>query len=177
MSQFTDRMIHAAKLDPKLYEEIEKDEKAMGQAMGVVMLSSLAAGIGSIQNAGISAIFIGTLTALISWYIWAYLTYWIGTKLLPEPETKSNPKELLRTIGFSSAPGMIRIVGIIPGLTWITILIGGIWMLVAMVVAVKQALDYSSTFRAVGVCLIGWVIQLGIMVLLFSLFGTSKPSM
>jgi len=176
MSQLTDRMINAAKLDPRLYEEVEKDEKAMGQAMSVVLLSSLAAGIGSIQSTGIAGIFIGTLTALISWYIWAFLTYWIGTKLLPEPGTKSSHKELLRTIGFSSAPGMIRIAGIIPGLAWITILIGGIWMLVAMVVAVRQALDYSSTFRAVGVCLIGWVIQIFIIALLFSIFGASNPS-
>jgi len=172
MSQFTDRMIKAAKLDVTLYEEVEKDESAMGQAMGVVVLASLSAGIGSIRSTGIIGIFAGTLAALLGWYIWAYLTYFIGTKLLPEEETRSSPGELLRTIGFSSSPGIIRIAGIIPGLSWISMLAGGLWMLVAMVVAVRQALDYSNTLRAVGVCLIGWIIQILFMVLLFSIFGS-----
>jgi hypothetical protein len=81
---------------------------------------------------------------------------------------------LLRTIGFSSSPGVIRILGIIPGLNVIVNLVAGIWMLVAMVVAVRQALDYSSTGRAVGVCIIGWVIQMVISVLLFSIFASSS---
>jgi len=165
-------MLKAAKLDVSLYEEVEKDESAMGQAMGVVVLASLAAGIGSIRNTGITGIFMGTLAALLGWYIWAYLTYFIGTKLLPEEETQSSPSELLRAIGFSSSPGIIRIAGIIPGLGWISMLAGGLWMLVAMVVAVRQALDYSNTLRAVGVCLIGWIIQILFMVLLFSIFGS-----
>jgi hypothetical protein len=165
-------MINAARLDTKLYEDVEKDESAMKQAMGVVVLSSIAAGIGSIRNTGLSGIVIGTLTALIGWYIWAYLTYFIGTKLLPEAQTKSTHGELLRTIGFSSSPGIIRIAGIIPGLGAISMLAGGIWMLVAMVVAVRQALDYTSTLRAVGVCLIGWIVQILIMMLLFSIFGS-----
>jgi hypothetical protein len=47
----------------------------------------------------------------------------------------------------------------------------GIWMLVAMVIAVRQALDYKSTLRAVGVCLIGWIVQIAIFVLFSGLFG------
>jgi hypothetical protein len=99
------------------------------------------------------------------------LTYFIGTKLLPEPQTKADHGELLRTIGFSSSPGLIRVLGIIPVLQSIVFPVAAIWMLVAMVIAVRQALDYSSTLRAVGVCLIGWVIQIVLFVLLFSIFG------
>ena len=106
---------------------------------------------------------------LIGWYVWAYTTYIVGTKLLPEPQTKADHGELLRTIGFSSSPGLIRILGIIPGLTGIVYLVASIWMLIAMVIAVRQALDYQSTFRAVGVCIIGWVIQTLILVLLLSM--------
>jgi len=113
----------------------------------------------------------GTIAALAGWYIWAWLTYFIGTKLLPEPQTKSDPGELLRTIGFASSPGLIRIAGIIPGIGGVIFLVASLWMLVAMVIAVRQALDYTSTLRAVGVCLIGWAIQLLIIVLLFSIFG------
>jgi hypothetical protein len=171
VNSFKDRIIRAAKLDVNLYEEVEADRGALGQAMGVVVLSSIAAGLGSIERAGISGIFIGTIIALISWYVWAYITYFIGTKLLPEPQTKADHGELLRTIGFSSSPGLIRILGIIPGLTWLVFLVASIWMLVAMVIAVRQALDYQSTLRAVVVCIIGWIIQALILALLFSIMG------
>jgi len=173
MRSFRDRLIGAAKLDVGVYEEVEADTTAMGQAMGVVVLSSLAAGIGGIGRGGFGGgIIIGTIGALIGWYVWAYVTYLVGTKLLPEPQTHADHGELLRTIGFSSSPGLIRIFGIIPGLTGLVYFVASIWMLIAMVMAVKQALDYQSTLRAVGVCLIGWLIHILILVLLFSLlFG------
>ena len=109
--------------------------------------------------------------SLISWYIWAYLIYFIGAKLFPEPTTKSNHGELLRTIGFSSAPGLIRIFGLTPELMTITFVGGGIWMLVAMIIAVRQALDYQSTWRAVGVVVIGFLIQAIVLILLLRIFG------
>jgi hypothetical protein len=165
-------MIRAAKLDVNLYEEVEADKSAMGQAIGVVVLSSLAAGIGGVGRTGmgISSILIGTLSALVAWYIWAYVTYLIGTKLLPEPQTSADHKELLRTIGFSSSPGVIRIVGIIPGLYSFVFSVASIWMLVAMVIAVRQALDYKSTLRAVGVCLIGWLAYVLVAILVGYIF-------
>jgi len=170
MNSFTDRLIRAAKLDVKLYEEVEADRGALGQAMAVVILSSIAAGLGSIAKAGISGILTGTILALVGWFIWAYLTYIIGTKLLPTPETEADYGELLRTIGFSSSPGLIRVLGIIPGLTEIVFLVAGVWMLVAMIIAVRQALDYQSTLRAVGVCIIGWIIQAITLGIFFSMF-------
>lgn len=171
MNKFQNRIFRAAKLDVNLYEEVEADKGAMGQAMTVVVLSSLAAGIGSIGTGGFSGILIGTIAALVGWYLWAYLTYFIGTKLLPEPQTQSNPGELLRTIGFASSPGLIRILAIIPGLGKVVILVASLWMLAAMVIAVRQALDYKSTLRAVGVCVIGWAIYLLIIGLFLSIFG------
>ena len=177
MSSFNKRIIGAAKLDIKIYEEVEADKGAMNQAMGVVILSSVAAGLGGIGKAGFGGMLVGALMALIGWFVWAYLTYVIGTKILPEPQTKANLGQLLRTIGFSSSPGLIRILGIIPGLSFLVYSIAGIWMLVAMVVAIRQALDYHSTWRAVGVCIIGWIIQGLIIALFFSLFGgVQKPA-
>jgi hypothetical protein len=176
MSSFKDRIIRAAKLDVNLYEEVEADKGAMGQAMGVVILSSIAAGIGIIGRGGFGGILIGTIAALIGWYVWAYLTYFVGTKLFPEPQTKADHGELLRTIGFSSSPGLIRVLGIIPGLGSVVFLVASIWMFAAMVIAVRQALDYKSTLRAVGVCVIGWIIQTLILVLLFYILGGgAKP--
>ena len=171
MSNFIDRMMRAAKLDVNLYEEVEADKSAFNQAMGVVALSGLAAGIGSIGTTGVAGIFTGTLTALIGWFIWAYITYIVGTKLLPQPQTRADYGQLLRTVGFSSSPGLIRVLGVIPVLSGIVFIASSIWMLIAMVIAVRQALDYTSTLRAVGVCIIGWIIQVITLILFFSIFG------
>lgn len=173
MSSFLDRIIRAAKLDVSLYEEVEADTTALGQAMGVVILSSMAAGVGSVSQVGPGGVLMGTLAALVGWYLWAYLTYLIGTRLLPEPQTRANYGELLRTIGFSSSPGLIRVLGIIPGIGILFFYAASIWMLVAMVIAVRQSLDYSGTVRALGVCAIGWIIQVVLMWMLFTLLGAS----
>lgn len=174
MSPYFNRMLRAAKLEPGLYEEVEHDQSAMSQALGVVVFSSVAAGIGSLSAGVGRGLIAGIIVALIGWLIWAYLTYIIGTRALPEPQTEADYGQLLRTIGFSSAPGMIRVVGIIPGLRSLVFLVAGVWMLVAMVIAVRQALDYKSTLRAVGVCVIGWVIQLVILGLFFAIIGVGR---
>lgn len=171
MNIYVDRMIRAAKLKPSLYEEVENDPSSITQAMGVVLLASLAAGIGAIPQAGASSLIMGVLTALAGWFVWAFLTFYIGTKLLPESQTRADYGEMLRTIGFSSSPGIIRVIGIIPGLAAPVFLIAGVWMLAAMIVAVRQALDYQSTWRAIGVCLIGWVIQAMFIFMVFAIFG------
>ena len=171
MASLKDRIIRAAKLDVHVYEEVEADTGAMGQAMWVVVLSSVAAGLGTIARGGFGWLLIGTIAALVGWYIWAYLTYFIGAKLLPEPQTEADHGQLLRTIGFASSPGLIRVFGVIPGLAPPIFLVAGIWMLVAMVIAVRQALDYTSTLRALGVCLLGWIVQVIILGLLFSILG------
>jgi len=182
MSNLKDRMIRAAKLDASLYEEVETDPEAMRQAIKVVVLSSVAAGIGTITRGGfagvIPSILLGTIFALIGWFVWAWLTYFIGTKLLSEAQTKADLGELLRTIGFSSSPGLIRVLGVIPipGLTGLVFFVASIWMLIAMVIAVKQALDFESTFRASGVVLIGAIVQGLILALLFSILGGPATS-
>jgi hypothetical protein len=152
-------MIRAARLDAQLYEEVEADPSTIGQAAGVVVLANVAAGVGSVTSHGLSGIIVASVGALLGWLVWAVLTYYIGTKLLPEPNTEADVGQLLRTLGFASAPGVIRFVGIIPGLSGIVAAVAAIWMLAAMVVAVRQALDYESTGRAVGVCLIGFFVQ------------------
>ena len=176
MSLFVNRMVRAARLDVSLYEEVEADKGALGQAMAVVVLSSVASGIGLIRTGGLEGIAIGTVGALFGWFVWAFLTYVIGTKLLPEPQTRATHNELLRTIGFSSSPGILRILGIVPALAPIVFLAAGVWMLVAMVIAVRQALDYQSTLRAVGVCLLGWLVQGVIVAIVLGMFGEVHDS-
>ncbi len=79
--------------------------------------------------------------------------------------------QLLRTIGFASSPGLLRILGIVPGMTGIVFIVCALWMLVAMVIAVRQALDYHGTGRAIAVCLIGWLVQGVILGLVLKLLG------
>ena len=169
-SQFINRMIRASKLDVTLYEEVEADKSATVQAAIVVVLSSLAAGVGAL-SLGASNFLMAPLLSLVSWYIWAYLIYLIGAKLFPEPNTEADHGQLLRTIGFSSAPGLIRIFGFTPELMSITFIGAGIWMLVAMVVAVRQALDYQSTWRAIGVVVIGFLVQAIVLIMFLRIFG------
>jgi hypothetical protein len=158
MSSFGERVIGAAKLEVRIFEEVESDPAATGQAMAVVVLSSLAAGLGSYGLEGFTGMLRLTAMALIGWAIWAVLIYFIGTKLLPEPQTKSNIPEMLRTIGFASAPGLLRFVGILPLIGWLLVFLITVWLLVANIIAVRQALDYQSTPRAAVVCLIGWAV-------------------
>ncbi len=157
-SNLLNRIYRAIKIDPELYEEVEHDKSATLQAAIVVVLSSLAAGVGAI-HLGASNFFLGPLVSLASWYFWAFLIFIVGTKLFPDKETKSDHGELLRTIGFSSAPGLIRIFGITPELMTVTFIGSSFWMLVCMVVAVRQALDYKSLWKAFGVVVMCWFIQ------------------
>ena len=149
-------MIGAAVLDVATYEEVEADKTATTQAMGVVLLSSLAQGVAGAALGGGIGFVAGAMGALIGWFIWAFVVFIIGTKLLPEPQTRSDLGELLRTTGFSASPGLLRVLGVIPVIGSLIMFAVSIWMLVAMIIAVRQALDYQSTGRAVGVCLIGW---------------------
>lgn len=170
MDKLVERMIRAAKLDVDLYEEVEADKSTMTQAVVVVIISSLAAGLGRFGELDLSGIVIFTILSLAGWFIWAYITYIIGTKLLPQPQTKADHGELLRTIGFSSSPGVLRAFYFIPVVGGIITSIAVVWMLVTMIIAVRQALDYDSTLRAVGVCIIGWIIQAFFILFLSSIF-------
>ena len=170
-SSFKNRIIRAAMLDSNLYEEVEADKSAQGQAMAIVVLASIAAGIGLYKTGGFNGIITGTMASLISWYVWAYLTYFIGTKFFPEPQTEADLGELLRTIGFASSPGLLRVFYFIPGVGMLIYSISSLWMLVAMIIAVRQALDYNSTLRAIGVCVIGYIFQIFVLVLILSIFG------
>jgi hypothetical protein len=168
-SQYINRIIRACKLDVNLYEEVEADKSATLQAAGVVLLSSLAAGVGA-SSLGTFNFLIAPLLSLVSWFAWAYLVYFIGVKFFPEPTTDADHGQLLRTIGFSSAPGLIRVFGIFPNLMTLAFVAAAIWMLVAMVIAVRQALDYKSTWRAAGVVVTSFLIQSVVLFIMLKLF-------
>jgi len=165
------RIIRAAKLESRLYKEVATDKDATKQALVIVLLSSLAASIGASTHAGLGGLVMGGLVALLAWYIWVFLTYIIGAKLFPESQTSARHRELWRTLGFASAPGVLRVFGAIPGLTGIAFLVAAVWMLIAGTIAVRQALDYTSTVRAASVCVPGWLVHLFLLFLLLLLLG------
>jgi hypothetical protein len=174
-NSFLQRLIGAAALDTAIYEEVEADPKAGLQAAAVVVLSSLAAGIGArgfSQNT-VPNIALISIVALMAWACWALLIYEIGARVLPEPQTSVDIGQLMRTIGFAATPGFLRVFGFIPGVTIPAFVLADVWMIVAMIVGVRQALDFTTTGRAVAVCVIGWVLA-GALVLVLSLaFGST----
>lgn len=155
-TSFGRRMLRAALLDAEVFEEVEADRGATPQAAGVVVLASVGAAVGAFANHGVVGIVWHTAAALAGWYVWALVVCEIGTRLLPAPQTVSDRGELLRTIGFSSAPGILRILALVPSIAGPVFVVCTLWMLAAMVVAVRQALDYESTPRALAVCAIGF---------------------
>jgi hypothetical protein len=147
------RMIRAARLDPRLYAEVEADETTIGQAVSVVLLAAFAGGI-NFPGAPLLILFGGLLAALVGWLLFAYVIYLIGAKLLPEPGTKADFGALLRVMGFANAPGVVKLLGIVPELRVLVFFVAMVWVLVATVTAVRHALSYTSSWRAIGVCAI-----------------------
>ena len=175
MNLFLNRLFRAAKLDASLYEEVITDTGTMFQAMMAVFIYCAAFAYGVFGRGGVAGINFGLITTLIGWYVWTFSTYFVGTRLLPEAETKVDRKAVLRAMGFASSPGLVCLMGLIPNLVGATLLIALVWMFVAAVVAIKQAMNYQSIYRAAGVCMISWIISAifqGLMYFsLLSVFG------
>jgi len=165
------RMWRAAHLEPALFEEVEADRAATPQAFAVVLIVAVAAGIGSFHNGGVGGIVLSAVAWLVGWYAWARTTWWIGTRLLPGPETQADTGELLRTLGFSTSPGVLLPLALYEPLAAAVFLLCGLWMLAGMVVAVRQALDYRGSLRAIAVCAIGFPVYAAILGVALLLLG------
>lgn len=165
MANFVGRMIGAATLNVPVVEEIEGDNSYTVPALAVVVMAALAAGLGGLGE-GSPGFFALLVMSLFGWVFWAFLTWIIGTKLLATPDTKSDMGELLRTMGFAQSPGLLRAFCFVPVLGVVIDVVVAIWLLATTVVAVRQSLDYKSTWRAILVCLIGWAVNFVILVVL-----------
>ncbi len=170
-----DRMIRAARLDVSLYEEVEKDEAATNQAVLVVIITSICSGIGTAIGARgpgglVLGLVAGIISALVGWLIWSFITYFVGTKVFKGPQTEATYGQLLRCVGFSDSPRAIAILSFIPVLGGIIAFVAMIWSLVAMVIAVRQALDFT-TGRAVATCIVGFIALVVISAIVGGLAG------
>lgn len=178
-SSLVNRMVRAAKLDVNLYEEVEADSKTTMPAMWVVIIASVAAGIGS-GIAGLMSgkgpmfflwgLLGGVAVGLLGWLAWAGITYLLGTTVLKGPNTSSTWGELLRTIGFAQSPGVLKVLSFIPVVGGIINLGASIWVLICVVIGVRQALDVS-TWRAIAICIVGWLVYFVLGLLLAFLVG------
>ena len=172
------RMIRAAKLDSSLYEEVEKDTNATNQAVLVVVLASVCSGIGAAlagqMTGGMSGLVVGlvmgVISALVGWFIWSFITYFIGTRVFKGPQTEATYGQLLRCIGFSDTPQILGILSFVPVLGWAISFLAALWSLVAMVIGVRQALDFS-TGRAIATCIVGFIVLVVVLALMAMLTG------
>jgi hypothetical protein len=151
--RWTIRMKGAALLHIDTYEEVEADHTATGQAAGVVALVAIAQAIGGAGEGGFG-IFAGVISALLGWLLWAGITYLIGAKLFGGTATWG---ELLRTIGFAQTPGVLYVLGLIPVLGGIIRFGVAIWVLIAGIIAIRQALDIN-TGKAILTAVLGWLV-------------------
>lgn len=171
------RIIRTLTFDPHLFEEVEHDKSAMGQAILVLLLSSVATGLGTLKIGGVWGLIVATMISFIGWIVMAFLIYVIGTKLFPESHTRTSISEVIRVLGFASAPGIFRALAfLIPSyLSALVLLIIWIWIFVAMVVATRQALDFKNTWNAIWVCVVGLIAYTLVYVLLLFAYGLPKP--
>ena len=154
---FVDRLIGAARLDSSVYEEVEHDRDATGQAAAVVVAGSIAAGVAAIGDLGVAGLILGVVGGLVGWAVYAWVTYFIGTKILAGAETSADWGEVARTLGFANGPRILLVIGVVSVLNAFVSLIVAIWVLITTVVAVRAALDIG-TGRAIVVALIGVIV-------------------
>lgn len=179
---FARRVFGALALDAATYEDVEADVAATPYALAVVVLSSLAAGIGARGAAGPASTLAffawASILALLARAAFAVLVYQIGARLLPTPDTRVDVGELLRTLGFATAPGLLQVFALFTGMTVPVFALAILWTTAASVIAVRQALDYRNTSRAIAVCVVAWLLALLIVFVLGSvvaLVSAARP--
>jgi hypothetical protein len=168
MAIFIHRFIGALALDSDAFEDIEHDRHANMQSMLVVIAVCLAGGWAAMMSGriGVDGWVSGTIMALGAWLVWAGFIASIGTMTFPEPETRSELPELLRVLGFATAPGVFVALAALTPAGPLVIAIVSLWMLCASVIAVRQALDYRYFARAVAVCVLGSILTAGMLALI-----------
>jgi hypothetical protein len=160
MASFQSRVVGAMQLKAASFEEVEHDTTATGQAALVVVLASVSSGIAFLWYGGVWGVFGSAVWALVSWMLFAGLVWIVGTRIIPGRATQADLGQLLRTMGFAQAPGLLAFLGVIPLLGWPIWLAVFLWTVTATVVAVRQALDYDHTARAVAAVVLAIVLAI-----------------
>ena len=168
------RMIGAALLRSDTYEDVEHDRSATLQALLVVILVSISSGVGALLRDEVDivdALVFGVIFGVVSWAVWALTTWIVGSTILKTAATEANWGQLARGTGFAQTPGIFSFLVFVPGIGWLIGLVILIWKLAAMLIAVRQCLDYTSTWRAFFVVLIAAIPWLIIVAVVGALLG------
>ena len=173
MTLFFRRFIGALVLDASAFEEIEADRHAAMQSVAVVAMVCLASGLAAMAPGAVSlsTFTTGAIVSLGAWLVWAAVIITLGTVTVPEPQTKSNLPELLRVLGFASAPGVFIALAAMRSAAPLVLVVVTIWMIAGAVIGVRQALDYRSTPRAIGVCAVAWLLSLSVVFAVLMMFS------
>jgi hypothetical protein len=171
---FGERVLGAMQLDARAFDDVERDPGAIGQAVAVIALAAISGGIGNVWYGGITGIIAGVVASLVGYVVWAVIVWLVGTKLMPDPQTSADFPETFRVIGFAAAPGLFGVITVIPILGWLLMFLIWLWTIAAMVIAVRTVLDYTETWKAVVVVLIGFVVNLFVTMMMAAMFvGTA----
>jgi hypothetical protein len=160
MASFGARIVGAMQLKAATFEDVEHDRTATLQAAAVVVLAQLAQGLGALRFGSVTSVALAVGAGTIGWVIGAGVVLVVGTRLFPAKTTEADMGQMLRTLGFAEAAGLLGVFGLVPALGWIVYAVCSVWILIAMVIAVRQALDYESTTRALVVCIVAWILML-----------------
>jgi hypothetical protein len=177
MNLFVSRMIRAAKLDASLFEELIDNPSIQGQSVWVVAIFAMATGYGMFSRAGVTAVNSCLVTTFFAWYFWAFSIYFIGTYFFGNATTKTDRKTIMRVVAFSSAPGVLRLLGVIPQTSSILFIVTSVWIVAASVMGIKMAFTISHTGKAILLCastwLLAFVVQSLLLLLVFAAIGIS----
>lgn len=170
-------MFRAAKLDGSLFEEIINDPSTYAQSIWVVAILAMATGYGMFGRAGVTAVNSCLVTTFFAWYFWAFSLYFVSTYLFRNSITKTDRKTIIRVVAFASAPGIFRLLGVIPQTSGILFIVTSLWIIAASVVGIKIAFKISHTGLAIFICtstwLLSFIVQGLLLLLVFSVFGVS----
>ena len=177
MNKLVSRMIRAAKLDSSLFEELVNDPSTYAQSVWVVAILAMATGYGMFSRAGVTAVNSCLVTTFFAWYFWAFSLYFVSTYLFRNSITKTDRKTIIRVVAFASAPGALRLLGVIPQTSGILFIVTSVWISAASVVGIKIAFKIPHTGKAIFLCastwLLSFIVQSLLLLLVFSVFGVS----
>jgi predicted secreted protein len=173
-------MIRAIKLDQLLFDEIVSDPSSQGQSVWAMAIFAMATAFGFFGMVGGTAVNIGLITTMIAWYVWAFSVFYAGTRLFRVDGQRADRKTVLRVVAFASAPGIIRLLGIIPKSTLVILIISSIWILISATIGLKRVFPKTATAYIAAVTIGTWfaasMFQAIMIVTLLSVFGVSQSA-
>ncbi len=143
---FLDRVAGVLRLDPRVYDAIKRDPGAMGQSAAVVIISALATNVwvAFFAPRGVTSAIGGVVLAIVAWVLFAGLVWWLGRRWFAPSWAPPDFNALLRLSGFATAPGLLNVLGFIPGIGWLVLMAASIWSLITAYTAVRIGLGTNE---------------------------------